>query len=110
MASLWLKQKFSMFGIDGFSIGGGARYIGKSWSTGFSPYTLKSDGSYATATIETPSFMLYDAMFAWEDKHWRFQINVQNIGDTIHVTTCLARGDCFYGARRTVLSSLIYKF
>lgn len=102
-ASLWAKQKFSMFGIDGFSIGAGARYVGKSWSTGPDPFDN-------VQTIETPSFMLYDAMFAWEDAHWRFQINATNLGDKAHVTTCLARGDCFYGSRRTILSSLTYKF
>jgi iron complex outermembrane receptor protein len=27
-----------------------------------------------------------------------------------HVTTCLARGDCFYGLGRTVLGSATYRF
>jgi iron complex outermembrane receptor protein len=34
----------------------------------------------------------------------------QHIADKRHVTTCLARGDCFYGIGRTVLGSLTYKF
>lgn len=95
-ASLWAKYRFSLFGVSGFSIGGGVRLIGKSW-----------DG---TDTIVTPSYALYDAMAAWENKNWRFQINGTNLADNIHVTTCLSRGDCFYGARRTILAQLTYKF
>jgi iron complex outermembrane receptor protein len=95
-ASLWAKYRFMLWGIPGFSVGGGVRYIGPSW-----------DG---TDTIETPGYVLFDAMFAYETAKWRFQINASNLGDHIHLTTCLARGDCFYGARRTILSSLTYKF
>ena len=95
-ASLWAKYRFSMFGVSGFSIGAGVRYIGSVW-----------DG---TDTIETPGYTLYDAMFAWENKNWRFQINGVNLADKEHFTACLTRGDCFYGARRTILGQLTYKF
>jgi iron complex outermembrane receptor protein len=95
-ASLWAKYRFSLWGVPGFSIGAGVRYIGESW-----------DG---TDTIATPSYTLYDAMFAWENANWRWQITGTNLADNIHVTTCLARGDCFYGVRRTILSTLTYKF
>lgn len=27
-----------------------------------------------------------------------------------HLTTCLARGDCYFGARRTVVGSVTYRF
>jgi iron complex outermembrane recepter protein len=95
-ASLWAKYRFMLWGIPGFSAGAGVRYIGSSW-----------DG---TDMIETPGYVLFDAMLAWQNDKWRFQINASNLGDHIHLTTCLARGDCFYGARRTILSSLTYKF
>jgi len=95
-ASLWAKYRFSLWGIPGFSVGAGVRYIGESW-----------DG---TDTIKTPSYTLYDAMFAWENANWRWQITGTNLADNIHVTTCLARGDCFYGVRRTILSTLTYRF
>ena len=34
-ASLWVKQKLTLFGVPGFSIGGGMRYIGETSSTGY---------------------------------------------------------------------------
>jgi iron complex outermembrane receptor protein len=95
-ASLWAKYRFALWGIPGFSVGAGVRYIGPSW-----------DG---TDTIETPGYVLYDAMLAYENANWRFQISGANLADNIHLTTCLARGDCFYGVRRMILSSLTYKF
>ena len=95
-ASLWAKYRFAMLGLDGFSIGGGVRYIGSVW-----------DG---TDTIQTPGYTLFDAMAAWENKNWRFQINGTNLGDKTYLSACLSRGDCFYGNRRSVIASLTYKF
>jgi len=95
-ASLWAKHRFSIAGMQGFSAGAGVRYIGESW-----------DGA---DHFKTPSYALFDAMLSYENEKWRFQINSTNLVDKIHVTTCLARGDCFYGSRRTILSSATYKF
>lgn len=95
-ASLWAKYRFAMFGMRGFSVGGGVRYVGKSW-----------DGS---DNIVTPAYTLFDAMAAWENETWRFQINGTNLADKVYLTTCLDRGDCFYGSRRTVMAQLTYKF
>jgi iron complex outermembrane receptor protein len=33
-----------------------------------------------------------------------------NLGDKVQISTCLARGDCFYGQRRTVVGSLRWRF
>jgi iron complex outermembrane receptor protein len=49
-------------------------------------------------------------MVAWENDHWRFQVNGTNLADKIYFSSCLARGDCFYGTRRTIMSALTYKF
>jgi iron complex outermembrane receptor protein len=35
---------------------------------------------------------------------------VQNLTDKIYFATCLGRGDCWYGARRTVIASARYRF
>ena len=77
-------------------VGGGVRYIGESW-----------DG---TDTIRTPDYTLFDAMIRYETGPWRFQVNASNLADKRHVTTCLARGDCFFGIGRTVLGSATYRF
>jgi iron complex outermembrane receptor protein len=95
-ASFWGKYRFSLFGQAGFSIGGGVRYVGSVW-----------DGA---ETIRTPGYTLLDAMAAWENKNWRFQVNATNLTDKVYYTACLSRGDCFFGSRRTILSSLTYKF
>jgi iron complex outermembrane receptor protein len=103
-ASLWAKQKLTLFGVPGFSIGGGVRYIGETSSTGLW-YAQNTD-----VTIVTPDHTLFDAMFAYENDKWRFQVTATNLADTIYFSSCLARGDCFYGNRRNVLATLTYKF
>jgi iron complex outermembrane receptor protein len=103
-ASLWAKHKFGWFGVPGFSVGAGVRYIGESWSTGMSPVTSSA------WTIATPDHTLFDAMFAYENKNWRLQVTGTNLADKIYFGSCLARGDCFYGNRRTVVGTLTYKF
>ena len=90
------ENRFSMFGIRRF-LGRRRRALHRSvW-----------DG---TDTIETPGYTLYDAMLAWENRNWRFQINGTNLADKEYFTACLTRGDCFYGSRRTVLGQLTYRF
>lgn len=95
-ASLWAKYRLTALGLQGVTIGGGVRYIGESW-----------DG---TDTIRTPDYTLFDAMIRYETGPWRFQVNATNLADKRHVTTCLARGDCFLGLGRTVLGSATYRF
>lgn len=97
LASAWVRHRFSLFDIPGFQIGGGIRYIGKSF-----------DGSLNS--LNTPAVTLADAMLGWEDEHWRLQLNVINITDTRYLTSCLSRGDCFLGTGRTVLGTMTYKF
>ena len=72
------------------------RYIGKSW-----------DGMDAHPV---PAVTLLDAMFAWDNGPLRLSLNVANLTDRVQLTTCLARGDCFYGQRRTVTASATYRF
>ena len=95
-ASLWAKYRLTAVGLQGVTIGGGVRYIGVSW-----------DGA---DKLQTPDYTLFDAMVRYETGPWRFQVNASNIADKRHVTTCLARGDCFYGIGRTVLGSATYRF
>jgi iron complex outermembrane receptor protein len=85
-----------LLNLPGFTVGGGVRYIGQSW-----------DG---TDAIRTPDYTLFDAMIRYETGPWRFQVNASNLADKRHVTTCLARGDCFFGIGRTVLGSATYRF
>jgi len=95
-ASLWLMHRFSAAGRGGFSAGAGVRYLGETW-----------DG---TDTLRTPSATLLDAMLAYDQGDWRLALNVVNLTDRVQLTTCLTRGDCFYGQRRTATATATYRF
>ncbi|QNK68134.1 TonB-dependent siderophore receptor [Variovorax sp. PAMC26660] len=95
-ASAWVTRRFSIGGVPGFSVGGGVRYLGESWDG--------MDG------IRTPSATLFDAMVAWDNGPLRLSLNIANLTDKVQITTCLARGDCFYGQRRTVTANAAYRF
>lgn len=81
---------------EGFKIGAGARYVGSSY-----------DG---VDTIKVPDYVLADAMVGYEAENWEVTLNARNLFDKSHVVTCLARGDCFLGQRRTVSMKLTSKF
>jgi iron complex outermembrane receptor protein len=94
-ASLWLGYKPEDL-LPGFRAGFGVRYVGESWD-GFD-------------VIRTPSHTLYDLMLGYEVGAWNFGINSRNLGDKVYMSTCLLRGDCFPGDRRTVVGSVRYSF
>lgn len=94
-ASAWLMRRFALAG-GAVTVGGGVRHIGESW-----------DG---LDSLRTPPATLVDALLAWDDGPLRLALNVHNLADKVQITTCLARGDCFYGPRRSVVASLRYLF
>lgn len=96
MAALWSQHRFAIAGVDGFRAGAGVRYVGDSW-----------DGA---DNIKTPSYTLFDAMLGYDAGHWSYALTVNNLEDETYYTTCLARGDCFVGARRSVVGSVSYRF
>lgn len=96
MASLWSQHRFSIAGIPGFSAGVGVRYVGVSW-----------DG---TDSLKTPSTTLFDAMLGYSYEQWSLTLNATNLEDETYYTTCLSRGDCFTGNRRTVVATASYSF
>ncbi|MCE7078563.1 hypothetical protein BRL57_24415, partial [Bordetella bronchiseptica] len=59
---------------------------------------------------ETGSVALFDAMLSYDTGSWRYALNVANIADKTYEVVCLRRGDCFYGQRRTVTLSAMYRF
>lgn len=93
--SLWGRYRFAIGGVNGFSAGAGVRYA--------SAFT---DGAAPTV----PSVTLLDLMFAYETSHWRYALNVSNATDKSYASTCLRRGDCWFGARRNIVASATYLF
>lgn len=94
-AAVWGKYRFAVGGITGFSVGAGVRYM-----------SAFKDG----AAPETPSVTLLDLLFAYDTGNWRYALNVNNATDKEYVSTCLSRGDCWFGARRSVIASATYRF
>ncbi len=96
-ASLWIN--YSPLELEALTIGAGVRYIGESVSEN------------GTIRYETPSYTLGDLMVAYElSSNVNLQLNVRNVTDKKYLTSCLFRGDCFPGVRRTVNASLTYSF
>ena len=95
-ASTWLSHRFASEGRGGWTVGAGVRYTGSQWS--------------GTSAIGTPAATLADAMVAYDAGDWRVAFNVVNLADKVHITQCLARGDCFYGQARTYTLTSTYRF
>lgn len=108
-ASVWSKYSFAVAGIPGFSTGVGVRYMSDFKDHSTAPSSVPPGGSrFDTPT--TPSLTLVDAMAAFEQGGWRYAVNVNNVEDKTYTSICYARGDCFYGARRTITGSVTYRW
>jgi iron complex outermembrane receptor protein len=95
-ASAWGVYHVNDADSDGFSFGIGARYIGTNYDE--------------TGTLVVPRKTLFDAMVAYTQGPWRFSVNAANVTDQAYSATCLARGDCFYGPRRSIMGNASYRF
>lgn len=96
-AALWVNWEPQA--LDGLRVGAGVRYVGDSLSEN------------ASIRYVTPSYTLGDLMLAYRlTEKLDLQLNVRNITDKEYLTSCLFRGDCFPGVRRTLNASLTYEF
>ncbi|MGB6104095.1 MAG: TonB-dependent siderophore receptor [Pusillimonas sp.] len=94
-ASVWGKYRFAIGQAQGFSAGAGVRWLG-SFTDGQAP--------------KTPDVTLVDAMLAYETPSWRYALNATNLFNKTYVSTCLGRGDCWWGAQRSIIASATYRF
>ncbi len=99
-ASAWGQRRFRIGTAGELTFGLGVRYIGES----------TDQDANRTFVLETPAVTLFDAMVAYEQDAWRLSLNVNNLEDETYYSTCLVRGDCFIGARRSVVGRLAYRF
>ncbi|MQA92356.1 MAG: TonB-dependent receptor [Gemmatimonas sp.] len=95
-ASAWAVHEFGRLGLPGLSLGAGLRYVGRI-----------GDG---TGNVFVPAVTLIDAMAALDRGSWRLALNLNNLTDTSYIASCLARGDCWFGARRGLLGTLTYRW
>ncbi len=98
-AAVWAKQRLAIVGVSGFSVGAGVRFM--------SDFVDNPEG---TPGPRVPSVTLLDLVFAYDTDQWRYALNINNATDKTYVSTCLARGDCWYGARRNIVASATYRF
>jgi iron complex outermembrane receptor protein len=104
-ASVWATWRLAR--VDGMKVGGGVRHVGKT-SDG-SAY-VAMNGVVLNDPLTTPSYTLLDAMLGYEMGDYDVSLQVQNLTDKTVITSCLDRGDCFYGQRRSFSANLRYKF
>ncbi|RZU02346.1 TonB-dependent siderophore receptor [Rivibacter subsaxonicus] len=97
-ASLWTKYSFALGSTSGFSAGLGLRWV-----------DAYKDGVAAT-TPTVPAHTLVDALLAWDSTNWRLALNGTNLGDKVYLASCGARGDCWWGARRSVTMTATYRY
>lgn len=94
-AAVWGVYRFALGGVRGFSAGAGYRWL-SSFRDGTGP--------------RVPAAGVVDAMLAYDTQDWRYALNISNLADKKYMSTCLARGDCWWASRRNVVLSATYRF
>jgi iron complex outermembrane receptor protein len=73
---------------DGVTIGGGLRYVGKSWADSIN-------------TLAVPAATLADLKLGYEKNNWGVDLNVTNLFDKTYVASCQSPTACYYGEGRS---------
>ena len=89
MASAWLDYTFSTGAFEGFTVGGGMRYVGSSWADNEN-------------TLKVPDVLLADARIGYSRDNWGIDLNVNNIFDTDYIASCQTAFSCGYGEGRVI--------
>ncbi|WP_066520072.1 TonB-dependent siderophore receptor [Sphingobium cloacae] len=101
--------------LGGLTIGAGIRYVGGSDGI----YTLATNTTPATTLtrFRTRGYTLVDAVLGYDlgrldggMEGFNLMVNASNLFDKRHVTSCLSTNWCWFGAPRTVVASLRYKW
>lgn len=95
-ASAWAQYRFGVLGLEGFRVGLGVRYVGKT-----------TDG---TANVTVPAVTLGDAAVGWDGGDWRLSLNVTNLAGKEFVSSCDSSGYCWYGQKRRLVAQASYTF
>ena len=83
------------------------RYVGE---TSAGTAYVAQNGVVLNQPLTTDSYTLVDAMVGYNFGDYSLSLQAQNITDKTVITSCLARGDCFYGQRRAISANLRYNF
>ena len=105
LASLWATWRPAA--LENWQFGAGVRYVGE---TSDGTAYVAQNGVVLNQPLTTDSYTLVDAMVGYNFDNYQLSLQAQNIADKTVITSCLARGDCFYGQRRAISANLRYNF
>ena len=97
-ASAWTAKTFGMANGAQLRLGAGVVYTGKRNSVG------------PVWTIITPSNTTVDGLAEVTWKNWSVSVNATNLLNNKFFASCLDRGDCFMGAPRNVMGTVVVRF
>lgn len=104
----WQASLFALYDFDGalngFSFGGGLRYVGGNESNGISAL----DGSLLTYRVDGRT--VGDLSAGYDFGPFELRVTARNVTDEDYFSVCLVRGDCFPGERRSINGSLAFDF
>jgi iron complex outermembrane receptor protein len=107
-AAVWADYTFRGGPLDGFGAGVGVRYIGSNFGSDSNVAELR-DGRVVPFKI--PAVTLVDAAIHYDWRGFRFAVNAKNLFDEEYVATCYnVENNCFFGARRSVIGSIRYRW
>ncbi|WP_166838333.1 TonB-dependent siderophore receptor [Rheinheimera pleomorphica] len=105
LASVWATWRPAT--LQNWQFGAGVRYVGE---TSDGTAYVEQNGVVLNNPLMTDSYTLFDAMVGYNFGTYQISLQAQNITDKTVITSCLARGDCFYGQRRAISANLRYQF
>lgn len=101
-ASAWLSYDVKSGPLDGLTLGSGVRYVNGITSDRLNTHTL-------------PSWTLVDMAIGYDlskvgIKGLSAQLNVNNLTDKSYVAACNSLSYCYFGAERSIVGSVSWKF
>ena len=100
--------------LGGLRLGAGARYVGG--SDGTTTYAVVN-GAATFTRFHTDGFILVDALIGYDLGRatpalagFDLAVNAANLFDKTHVSACPFNNSCYFGAARTVIGSLRYRW
>ncbi|MFI8615739.1 TonB-dependent siderophore receptor [Acidovorax sp. NPDC077693] len=100
VASLWADYRLGNWGLPGWTLGAGVRYVSA------------KPGSAASASTGVPGYTLADLRLGYEQGPWHYAVNVSNLADKRYIPSVCYNGvtGCDYGAPRSVAASVAYRW
>ncbi len=101
-ASAWLSYDVKSGPLDGLTLGSGMRYVNGITSDRLNTHTL-------------PSYTLVDMAIGYDlskvgIKGLSAQLNVNNLTDKSYIAACNSLSYCYFGAERSIVGSVSWKF